>query len=160
MFGVNGKSTDMIWHLFSCTLKCCIYLTVFTIRNQSLISKSVDTLKADKEVNFSKEDSFLPVYLTKKQKEWLEPNSNVITCMDGVYKTLTSGFPCYFLVVKTSIVIGRVVGTIIPQYETEELVAEGLRIIKLWSSRWSPRFFMTDKSSQELGMDIYKRYCV
>ena len=96
----------------------------------------------------------------KKQKEWLELYGIVITCMDGVYKTLRYGFPCYFLVVKTSIRIGRVVGTIIPQYETEELIAEGLRIIKLWSSRWSPRFFMTDKSSQEHGMGIYKRYCV
>ena len=117
----------------------------------------MDALKADEEVDFSKEDSFLLVYQTKKQKEWLELYGNVTTFMDGVYKTLRYGFPCYFLVVKTSIRIGRVVGTIIPQYETEELIAEGLRIIKLWSSRWSPRFY---KSSQELGMGIYKRYCV
>jgi len=72
--------------------------------------------------------------------------------MDGVYKTLRYGFPCYFLVVKTSIGIGRAVGTIIPQYETEKLIAEGLKIIKQLNPQWSPRFFMTDKSSQELGM--------
>ena len=36
-------------------------------------------------------------------------------------KTLRYGFPCFFLVVKTSIGVGRVVATIIPQFETEEL---------------------------------------
>ena len=109
-------------------------------------------MKTAEDIDLSKEDSFLLVYLTKKQKEWLECYGNVITCMDRVYKTLRYGFPCYFLVVKTSIGIGRVVGTIIPQYATEELIAEGLKIIKQWNPWWSPKFFMTDKSSQELGM--------
>ena len=61
----------MIWHLFSCTLKCYTYLNVFTIRNQSLLSeinKSMDTLKADEDVDFSKEDSIVLVYQTKKNK--------------------------------------------------------------------------------------------
>lgn len=71
--------------------------------------------------------------------------------MDAVYKTLRYGFPCYFLVIKTSIGVGRVVGTIIPQYETEELIAEGLKIIQQWSPQWNPKYFMTDKSPQELG---------
>ena len=91
------------------------------------------------------------VYQTKKQGEWLEHYGNVITCMDAVYKTLRYGFPCYFLVVKTSIGVGRVVGTIIPQYETEKLIAEGLKIIQQWSPQWNPKYFMTDKSPQELG---------
>ena len=82
------------------------------------------------------------VYQTKKQGKWLEHYGNVITCMDAVYKTLRYGFPCYFLV-------GRVVGTIIPQYETEKLIAEGLKIIQQWSPQWNPKYFMTDKSPQE-----------
>ena len=71
--------------------------------------------------------------------------------MDAVYKTLRYGFPCFFLVIKTSIGIGRVVGTIIPQFETEELIAKGLSVIKSWNRSWSPKYFMTDKSAQELG---------
>ena len=71
--------------------------------------------------------------------------------MDAVYKTLRYGFPCFFLVVKISIGIGRVVATVIPQFETEELIGEGLRVIKSWNPLWSPKYFMTDKSTQELG---------
>ena len=72
--------------------------------------------------------------------------------MDATYKTLRYGFPCFFLLVKTAIQIGRVVGTIIPQYETEEQIQEGLEKLKEWNPGWSPQFSMTDKSAQELGM--------
>ena len=52
---------------------------------------------------------------------------------------------------KTSLGLGRVVATIIPQYENEALLAEGLNILKEWNPEWSPRYTMTDKSSVELG---------
>ena len=68
--------------------------------------------------------------------------------MDAIYKTLKYGFPCFFLVAKTAIGKGR---TIIPQYETEELIAEGLTVISSWNPGWCPDFFMTDKSAQELS---------
>ena len=70
--------------------------------------------------------------------------------MDAIYKTTKYGFPCFFLVVKMSLGIGRVAATIIPQYETTEMIKEGLQILKLWNPQWKPKFFMTDKSSQEL----------
>ena len=91
------------------------------------------------------------VYQTKKQGEWLERYGNVIICMDVVYKTLRYGSPYCYLVVKMLIGVGRVVSTIIPQHETEELIAEGLEIIQQWSPQWNPKYFMTDKNSQELG---------
>lgn len=74
--------------------------------------------------------------------------------MDAIYKTLKYGFPCFFLVVKTSIGKGRVIGTIIPQYETEELITEGLKVLKDWDPTWCPDFFMTDKSDQELSTSL------
>ena len=46
----------------------------------------------------------------------------MMTLMDGVYRTTKYGFPCFFLVVKTSLGMGRVVGTIIPQQENEILL--------------------------------------
>ena len=58
-------------------------------------------------------ESFLLVLQTKKQKEWLLRYGNDVTCMDAIHKTVKYGFPCFFLVVRTSIGIGRVVGTII-----------------------------------------------
>ena len=70
--------------------------------------------------------------------------------MDAIYKTTKYGFPCFFVVVKTSLGIGRVAATIIPQYETTEMIKEGLQILKFWNPQWKPMLFMTDKSSQEL----------
>ena len=56
-----------------------------------------------------------------------------------------------FLTVKTSIGTGMVVATIIPQYENEDLLVEGLTILKEWNTLWIPKFTMTDKSAVELG---------
>ena len=72
--------------------------------------------------------------------------------MDATYKTLRYGFPCFYVVVKTSLGVGRVVGTIIPQYETEDLIREGLQKLAEWNPSWSLQFFMTDKSTEELGI--------
>lgn len=60
------------------------------------------------------ESSFLLVFQTKQQREWLEQFGNTITCMDATYKTLRYGFPLFFLLVKTALGVGRVVATIIP----------------------------------------------
>ena len=110
------------------------------------------SLADDKEINFEEEQSFILVLQTKQQSKWLQLYGNTITCMDATYKTLRYGFPCFYVVVKTSLGIGRVVGTIIPQYETEDLIREGLQKLAEWNLSWSPQFFMTDKSTQELGI--------
>ena len=47
------------------------------------------------------------------------------------------------------------VGTIIPQYETEEFIQKGLQKLKEWNPGWSAQFCMTDKSAQELGTHLY-----
>ena len=46
--------------------------------------------------------------------------------------------------------VGRGIDTIIPQYESEELRMEGLKILKKWNPNWAPKFSMTDKSRVEL----------
>ena len=62
----------------------------------------------------NKKDSFLLVMQTQHQQSLLRKYGNIVTLMDGVYRTTKYGFPCFFLVVKTSLGRGRVVGTIIP----------------------------------------------
>lgn len=61
-------------------------------------------------------------------------------------------FPCFFLTVKSSVSIGQVVATIIPEFETEEMLSQGLQILKSWTPTWNPSFFVTDKSSVELNV--------
>jgi len=48
--------------------------------------------------------------------------------MHGCYTQNSEVWFSLFLVVRTSIGIGGAVGTIIPQYENEELITEGLFI--------------------------------
>jgi len=88
---VHVKVNSLVWYdHYHDTISFFLQSVMFTNRNQSLLSeidKSVITLKTDEYVDLSKEDSFLLVYQTMKQKEWLERYGNIITCMDGVYKT-------------------------------------------------------------------------
>ena len=114
--------------------------------------KHLDEAESEEFIGTDADQSFLLVLQTKQQSKWLQQYGNTITCMDATYKTLRYGFPCFFLLVKTALGIGRVVGTIIPQHETEELIQEGLEKLKEWNPGWSPQFSMTDKSAQELGM--------
>ena len=90
-------------------------------------------------------------YTNESAEELMNKYGNNITLMDGIYRTTKYGFPCIFLTVKTSIGSGMVVATIIPQYENEDLLVEGITILKQWNALWSPKFTMTDKSAVELG---------
>ena len=94
---------------------------------------------------------FLLVMQTARQRELLVKYGNTVTLMDAIYKTCKYNFPCFFLTVKTSVGIGQVVATIIPEFETEEMLSQGLQILKSWTPTWNPSFFVTDKSSVELN---------
>ena len=59
-----------------------------------------------------KEDSFLLVRQTKHQQNLLRKYGNTVTLMDGVYTTPQN---MVISIVKTSLGMSRVVGTIIPQ---------------------------------------------
>ena len=51
---------------------------------------------------------------------------------------------------KTALSLGRVVGTIIPQFETSQLCAKALFILSKWNLDWKPQYIMTDRSFVEL----------
>ena len=112
---------------------------------------SLQSIKDSVVTGGDSQSTFLLVIQTKAQKELMNKYGNNITLMDGIYRTTKYGFPCIFLTVKTSIGSGMVVATIIPQYENEDLLVEGLTILKQWNALWSPKFTMTDKSAVELG---------
>jgi len=95
--------------------------------------------------------TFLLVIQTKFQKELLLKYGNRVCMMDAIYRTTKYGFPCFFLTVKTSLGIGRVVATIIPQNENEDMLTEGIQILKQWNPEWQPLYFMMDKSTVELN---------
>ena len=117
---------------------------------QSVVTSLESDLLFEESSGDVKSQSFLLVMQTIQQQKWLSTYGNTVTCMDAIYKTNKYAFPCFFLVVKTSICIGRVVGTIIPQFETTEMICKGIKTIQGWNPSWHPKFFMTDKSSAEL----------
>ena len=121
-----------------------------TKHTENIVTGEGEEAEEDTHTN-TPETTFLLVMQTKHQRELLNKYGNVITMMDSVYCTTKYGFPCFFVTVKTSLGIGRVVATVIPQYESEELLTEGLQVLKKWNPNWSPRFSMTDKSSVELN---------
>jgi len=88
----------------------------------SQINDAVNALQDDSLIEtfaFSSQ-SFLLVFQTPQQQKWLTTYGNVVTCMDAIYKTNRYAFPCFFLVIKTSIGVGRVVGTITARFETAQ----------------------------------------
>ena len=115
------------------------------------IQQNQNNHHADNHSNPSNSSTFLLVLQTSFQQQLLQKYGNLITMMDGIYRTTKYGFPCFFVTVKTSLGIGQVVATIVTQDETELLLTEGLKILKQWNPNWIPSYFMTDKSSIELG---------
>lgn len=89
------------------------------------IQTAVKQLEQDTLIQESSHDElppeqFLLVVQTPQQQKWLNTYGSIVTCMDAIYKTNRYAFPCFFLVVKTSIGKGRVVATITPQFETTD----------------------------------------
>lgn len=118
--------------------------------NHEKKSENLVTGKGKHETGKDHETTFLLVMQTAHQQRLMQKFANFITLMDGIYRTTKYGFPCFFLTVKTSLSVGRVIGTIIPQYESEELLTEGLKVLKKWNPNWAPKVSMTDKSRVEL----------
>ena len=99
------------------------------------------------------ETTFLLVMQTKHQRELLNKYGNMITMMDGVYRTTKYGFPCFFVTVKTSLGIGRVVATVIPQYESEELLYRGTTSVEEVEPKLVPSV-LNDRQEQH-GVECY-----
>lgn len=47
------------------------------------------------------------------------------------------------------------VATIILEFESEEMVLQGIQVLKTWTPTWSPSFFMPDKSAEELNAQVH-----
>ena len=123
---LNGKFVEFMWHIVS--IPVSIHNSL--LRNPDILKEIYEVVKNLQEVESEglitpdADQSFLSVLQAKQQSEWLQQYGNTITCMDATYETLWYGFPW---VVKTALGIGHVVVTIIPQYEIEGFIQEGLQ---------------------------------
>ena len=95
-------------------------------------------------------NSILFVYQTKWQQRLLNRYGNEMAFLDATYRTMKYALPLFFLVVKTNVDY-QIVATFVCENECTETIKEALRIIKEWNPNFSPTYFMTDYSSEEIG---------
>ena len=96
------------------------------------------------------EKSLLFVVQTQEQQQLLNRYGNDLCLLDTTFKTIKYGIPLFFLCMKTNVKY-EVVAAFVIQYETTNGIAEALSVIKDWNPNWSPSYFMTDYSEEEIG---------
>lgn len=89
------------------------------------------------------------VHQTAWQKRLLGRYGNNICLLDATYKTTRYALPLFFLAVKTNVDY-QVVGSFVTEDETVVSINEALEVLRNWNPEWSPPFFMTDNSLQEI----------
>ena len=94
-------------------------------------------------------DSLLFVYQSSWQRRLLLRYGNELALLDATYRTTRYAIPLFFLVVKTNIDY-QIVATFVCESESTATIQEALQIIKDWNPQFTPRYFMTDYSNEEI----------
>ena len=97
----------------------------------------------------SDENKFLYVHQTQWQQTLLGRYGQELCLLDATYRTSKYVLPLFFLAVPTNVNY-MVVASFIVESETEEAIREALSQVRSWNPEWTPRFFMTDKSEEEM----------
>ena len=70
--------------------------------------------------------------------------------MHATYKITRYALPLFFLVVKTNVDC-QAVAIFVCEGESTHNIMETLNVIEIWNPSWSPMYFMTDYSDEEIG---------
>ena len=73
-----------------------------------------------------------------------------LVLLDATYKTTKYALPLFFAVVKTNLNF-QVVGVLVFQEETKDMIKKGLQIIHGWNSTVIPTFGMVDFDEKEIN---------
>ena len=94
------------------------------------------------------EHQFLFIHQHHKQIRLLQRYGEMVL-LDATYKTSKYSMPLFFLVVRTNVGY-KPVAEFVCESETTKSIAEALDILKTWNPQWTPKYFMTDYSEQEI----------
>ena len=84
-------------------------------------------------------------------KMLFSPNyGNELSFLGATYKTTRYALLLFFLVVKTNVDY-QIVAIFVCEGESTQNITEELNVIKTWNPNWSPMYFMTDYSDEEIG---------
>ena len=70
--------------------------------------------------------------------------------LDAAYKTTKYALPLFFAVVKVNVNF-QVVGVLVFQEETKDMIKKGLQIIRDWNPTVIPKFGMVDFAEKEIS---------
>ena len=108
--------------------------------------------------------SLLFIYQEEYQRNLLQRYGNELSLLDPAYRRASYLLPLYLLLVRTNLDY-QVAAVFIMETEGKEEIMEALNILKDWNPEWSPKFFMTDYSNDEIdavqkvfGMYLIARY--
>ncbi|CAC5386269.1 unnamed protein product [Mytilus coruscus] len=102
------------------------------------------------EDNEKQPTSFLLIIQTEFQRNLLVKYGQEIVLMDATYKTTKYDLPLFVLSVCSNVSY-QAVGAFVVERETEDNIAEALRIFATWNQNWKPRFFMCDFDYREIS---------
>ena len=71
--------------------------------------------------------------------------------LDAAYKTTKYALPLFFAVVKINVNF-QVVGVLVFQEETKDMIKKGLQIIRDWNPTVIPKFGMVDFAEKEISV--------
>lgn len=98
----------------------------------------------------SAEQSFLFVHQEQWQQRLLTRYGYELVLMDATYKTTKYAIPLFFICVHTNVGY-KVVAEFMCQAEDRESISEALNVVKSWNRDWTPKYFMVDYSTAEIG---------
>ena len=93
--------------------------------------------------------SLLFIYQEEYQRNLLQRYGNELSLLDPAYRRASYLLPLYLLLVRTNLDY-QVAAVFIMETEGKEEIMEALNILKDWNPEWSPKFFMTDYSNDEI----------
>lgn len=119
--------------------------------NEGNSDSNEEDLDENDEVKITENDgnSILFVYQSEWQQRLLARYGNEMAFLDATYRTTRYALPLFFLVVKTNVDY-QIAATFICETESTDVIKEALSILKEWNPQFSPTFFMTDYSNEEI----------
>lgn len=93
---------------------------------------------------------FLFVHQTNWQRDLLRMYGNEVCILDAAYRSVKHPLPLYFVLVPTNVNF-VIVASFILETEDKESVREALEILCSWNLEWTPKYFLTDFSTEEIA---------
>ena len=111
---------------------------------------SLELEKSTKKETYSTKGKLIFVYQSPDMKYLYQKYAPHLVLLDATYKTTKYALPLFSAVVKTNVNF-QVVGVLVFQEETKDIIKTGLQIIHDWNPTVIPKFGMVDFDEKEIS---------